>query len=224
MKKETIVLLPGYDGDGQNTFAKLIKLIDTKYNIIVIDYPYLMDRSRQYNLDEIVEIVDRKIKGKVTMIGFSMGGFVASIYTQKYPEKIIKLILVSSSTNPVLDSNLSKLLHIAKLLLKNKLTSYILTKLFLMTNLKNFPLPKPGKNFKPGYGYAVFGSLVKVMTQSKKISIKTNKLAILFNDDKSFPTKIYKPLLEKQNFKIVTFKTGGHAESNDYWEKVAKSL
>lgn len=224
MKKERIVLLPGYDGNGDKTFTKLIRLIDKKYNVVTIDYPYLTDKLRQYSLDEIMELINKRIKNKVTILGFSMGGFVASSYAQKYPINIKKIILVSSSTHPILDKNLSKILATAKLLLSNKLTSYILTKLFLMTNLKNFPLPKPGKNFRPEYGYTVFGSLARVMTESRTGLIKADKLAILFDDDRSFPAKIYNPVLKKQNFKVVTFKTGGHAEGVDYWEKVANSL
>ncbi len=224
MKKDTIILLPGYDGNGQKTFEKLVKLIDKKYKTIVINYPYLTDRSRQYNLDEIVNFIDKQVGEKVTLLGFSMGGFVASKYAFMFPKKINKLILVSSSTVPVLNQKLKIILSIANLLLKNKVTAYLLTKLFLISNLKGFPLPNPGKNFRPESGYSVFGSLAKIMMETKLGTVDCRKLAILFDDDKSFPAKIYNPVLKKQGFEITTFKTGGHAESNDYWEKVTKSL
>ena len=221
---KTIVLLPGYDGDGQRTFAKFKELIKNKYKVVVIDYPYLTDHSRQFTAEEIIKIVDEKTEGKITILGFSMGGFLAAKYAKMFPEKIEKIILVSSSTRPILDKNLKKVLIIAKLLLGNKVTASILTKLFMMSNLKDFPLPKPGKSFKPENGYAVFGSLAQIISEEKVMLNNADRLAILFEDDKSFPAKIYEPILKKQNFKTVIFKTGGHAEGDDYWEKVAKSL
>ena len=221
---KTIVLLPGYDGDGQRTFAKFNELIKSKYKVVVIDYPYLNDHSRQFSAEEIINIVNEKTEGKITILGFSMGGFLAAKYAKMFPEKIEKIILVSSSTRPVLDKKLERILVIAKILLGNKVTAYILTKLFMMSNIKDFPLPKPGKSFKPENGYAVFGSLAKIISDEKVLINNADKLAILFEDDKSFPAKIYEPILKKQNFKTVIFKTGGHAESDDYWEKVAKSL
>ncbi len=221
---KTIVLLPGYDGDGQRTFAKFKGLIKNKYKVVEIDYPYLTDHSRQFSAEEIINMVNDKTEGKITVLGFSMGGFLAAKYAKMFPEKIEKIILVSSSTRPILDKKLEKVLIIAKTLLSNKVTAYLLTKLFMTSNIKDFPLPKPGKNFKPENGYAVFGSLAKIISNEKIILNNLDKLAILFADDRSFPAKIYEPILKKQNFKTIVFKTGGHAEGDDYWEKVAKSL
>ncbi|MFA7301548.1 MAG: alpha/beta fold hydrolase [Candidatus Shapirobacteria bacterium] len=224
MKKETIVLLPGYDGNGDKTFEEFIKLINKKYDIVVINYPYRNNHDRQYNLTEIVNFIDEKVKGKVTILGFSMGGFVASKFAKVFPQKVSKLILVSSSTNPILDNNLRNILFFANILLGNKVLAYLLTKMFMLSNIKDFPLPKPSKNFKIKFGYSVFGSLAKVMIESCKVQINTEKLAILFDDDKSFPAKVYGPELVKQGFEVKTFETGGHAEGVDYWEKVAKTI
>ena len=224
MKKERLVLLPGYDGNGKKTFAKLRKLLEKQYQVITIDYPYFSNPEKQYGLDELVEYVDGYISDKAILLGFSMGGFVASRYAFLHPEKTNKLVLVSSSTVPTLDKNLENILGWANKLLQNRLLAWGLTKLFLASNLKNFPLPKPGKGFDPKMGYAVFGSLAKVMTEAKLENIRVDKLAILFEDDKSFPAEIYRPKLSKQGFATKILKTGGHAEKPDYWEKVAKGL
>lgn len=224
MKKETIVLLPGYDGEGVKTFRELKLLIENKYNVIAIDYPYYNNPKKQYNLNELVEFVNNKFDGKAVILGFSMGGFIASKYAEMYPNKVLELILVSSSTNPLLDNNLRNILYVANTLLGNKVSAYLLTKIFMLSNLKDFPLPKPGKNFKTKFGYSVFGSLAKVIMQSKRIQINIEKSAILFDDDKSFPAKIYEPDLKQQGFEVKTFKTGGHAQGVDYWENVAKTI
>jgi pimeloyl-ACP methyl ester carboxylesterase len=223
MKKQ-ILLLPGYDGSGEKTFKKLVPLLSRKYSVETIDYPYFSNPKKQYNLDELVDFVDKKVKDKAIILGFSMGGFVASKYANKYPEKTEKLILVSSSTVPLLDTRLKILLNMASLFFKSRILAFVITKWFLQSNLKDFPLPKPGRNFKAEQGYAVFGSLIKVMREIKMEKIKAKKMAILFEDDNSFPALLCGPKLKKEGFEVKIFKTGGHAEGADYWEKVAKVI
>ncbi|MBP9817455.1 alpha/beta hydrolase [Candidatus Shapirobacteria bacterium] len=242
---ERIILLPGYDGDGEKTFGKLKKLLEKKAEVLTVDYPYLNNWEKQYSLVELIDYINAVIKDKkVVLLGFSMGGFVASAYATKYPEKVSRLILVSSATSPKLDNKLKIILMVAKVMLLNKLTADWLTKLFLASNLKNFPLPHPGENFKPEQGFGVFGSLVKVMSEKWDQTQPTltgppsslgatsstldregyKKEVILFEDDNSFPAKVYGPILKNQGFEVKIFETGGHAERRDYWEKVASVL
>lgn len=222
--KRQLILLPGYDGCGEKTFKKLVPLLSKKYSVETVDYPYFSDPKKQYSLDELVNFVDKKVTGKVVILGFSMGGFVASKYANKYPEKVDKLILVSSSTVPLLDTKLKILLNTASLFFKSRILASVITKLFIQSNLKNFPLPKPGRNFKVEQGYAVFGSLIKVMKEIKIEKIKTKKMAILFEDDNSFPAILCGPKLKTEGFEVITHESGGHAEGADYWDKVAKSI
>lgn len=224
MNRKSLIVLPGYDGCGEKTFRKLAPLLGKKYQVRMINYPYFDNPDKQYSLDELVDFVDKNIDGKTAILGFSMGGFVASRYAQKHPGKVEKLILVSTATTMVLDEKLKLLLNIADIFLRSKLIASTITNWFLKSNLKNFPLPKPGRNFKVEQGYAVFGSLTKVLKGLKSEKIKTKKEAILFEDDGSFPAKIYGPLLKKQGFRVRVHNTGGHAQSEDYWEKVARSI
>jgi 2-succinyl-6-hydroxy-2,4-cyclohexadiene-1-carboxylate synthase len=49
------------------------------------------------SIDEIVTALEKQLpKEKVNLAGFSLGGYIASAYALKYPEKIHKLLLISN--------------------------------------------------------------------------------------------------------------------------------
>lgn len=237
--KENLILLPGFDGYGKKTFGKLVGLLKDDYNILVIDYPYIGKPNKSYSLEELTRIIDGMAIDnkfdKFHLLGFSMGGFVASEYASKHPKKIESIILVSSAIFPIADTGLKILIIILDFSLRWRWLAKILTKLYLSPKTskytKNFPVPKMGPGFPVEEGFSTYGTLAKVIREivtkiKNPISnnIKMKKLAILFEDDKSFPAKDYGPILEKYGFKIKTITTGGHNESKDYWEKVAKVI
>lgn len=237
--KETIILLPGYDGDGVKTFTKLKQLIGSKYSYLVITYPYYRQIEKSYSLSELVSYVDAKISSfninKFHLLGFSMGGFVATSYATKYPSKITSLILISSSIKPFVTGFLNFLIRIAyysfKIPIVAKTFSMLYTSKLAKPFLKYSPLPLPRENFPNREGYPVFGTLANVLyatlanEQEKSIALQSfNKFAILFKDDRSFPASSFSPRLKTLGFKVIIKETGGHASSPNYWTQVSKSL
>jgi pimeloyl-ACP methyl ester carboxylesterase len=237
--KENLILLPGFDGYGKKTFTKLVGKLKDDYKILVVDYPYIGKPNKSYSLEELIGIIDdvaiENKFDKFHLLGFSMGGFVASEYASKHPKKIESIILVSSAIFPIANAGLKNLITILDFILRWPWLATILTRIYLSPKTakytKNFPVPKMGPGFPAKEGFSTYGTLAKVIRKIvTKIqnpgskNIKMRKLAILFEDDKSFPAKDYGPLLEKYGFKIKTISIGGHNESKDYWEKVAKSI
>ena len=201
MTKETVVLLPGYDGDGQGTFAKLSQLLRTKYRCIIINYPYYLQTSKSYSLSELIDHVRQQIKKKGNekfhMLGFSMGGFLASAYVSQYPEDIVSLTLVSSSVRPNVTKTYQALIILAYYAFKvpflARLFSTIYSSPLLSDLVKNSPLPLPRDNFPSREAYPLFGTLANVLYESSTSDttsliahIKQGKSAILFADDTSF--------------------------------------
>lgn len=203
-----------------------MRLVGDKYITVVVNYPYLKTGNKQYSLEELVEMVDKiVVEKKVVMLGFSMGGLVASRYATRYPNKVKKLILVSSSTSLVLSTTLKVFLFWAKIVVRSKWITNGLTKIFLSTkNMDWLPLPKPEANFRTEQGWAVFGTLTKVIGDDKKADLPMDKEAILFEDDIPFPSGVYCDYLKERGFEVISYTTGGHAVGKDYWDKVAKGM
>ncbi len=239
MKKETFVLLPGYDGDGIGTFSELNSLLSVKHNCLVINYPYYGQTDRVYTLDELVsyvhKITNQRKLSRFHLVGFSMGGFVAAAYAIRYSSQLKSLTLISSAVTPLLSplNQLSLVMayHLFKIPLLARLFSLIYCSPYLSDMVKDSPLPPPRDNFPVAEGYPVFGTLANVLYESTHSQLSTQaklaklvKKAILFADDPSFPAAIYSPILTDLGFRIVVHDHGGHATHPDYWNIVGKDL
>lgn len=88
--KEKIYLLPGLMTD-ERLWSRLIPYMK-EYELIHFTLPLSED------FDEIIEELDKKIGDeKVNLLGFSLGGYVASYFTLKHPNKVKRLFLVSAT-------------------------------------------------------------------------------------------------------------------------------
>ena len=88
--KEKIYLIPGLMTD-HRLWHRLVPHLD-EYELIHTPIPH------SDNFDEIVEFLDEKIKcEKINLLGFSLGGYIASYFAIKYPHKVNRLFLVGST-------------------------------------------------------------------------------------------------------------------------------
>lgn len=88
--KEKIYLIPGLMTD-ERIWGSLDSYL-REYELIHLKIPY------SSNFDEIVDILDKNIKDeKINLLGFSLGGYIASYFSIKYPNKIKKLFLLSAT-------------------------------------------------------------------------------------------------------------------------------
>ena len=83
--KKDIVLIPGWATD-----QRIFKLLDLEYNYILT--PNLSVYDFEQKLFDFIK--KNKLK-KVTLFGWSLGGFLAADFSGKYPSLIEELILVS---------------------------------------------------------------------------------------------------------------------------------
>lgn len=101
--KPTVVLLHGLGGSGDG-WAGNIPALAANYHVIAPDQigfgksdkPYMKYRVGTYVdfLDKMLS--DLKIE-KATLLGNSMGGWIAALYSTKYPSRVDKLILVDAA-------------------------------------------------------------------------------------------------------------------------------
>lgn len=91
--KTKIYLLPGTMCN-ETLWSKLNLFFDESYELIHVPIPSknsmddIVDRLNEYFLEE-----------KILLLGFSLGGYIASYFTCKYPNRVKKLFIVSSSLN-----------------------------------------------------------------------------------------------------------------------------
>ena len=237
--KPTLVLLPGYDGDGVVTFAKLTQLLSKHVNCLVINYPYFGQRDKSYSSSELIsyvhEITIQRKLHHFHLAGFSMGGFIASSYAMRYPQQIGSLTLISSSVQPQLSAINTCLIQSAYYLFKIPLFVQIFSKIYCSPALSNFvsklPIPPLQGSFSADLAYPIFGTLSNVLHSSLNARLTQQlaqstipKQAILFADDRSFPATVYAPILKKLGFIVTVNQYGGHATGHNYWPQVINTL
>ena len=82
--KDTLVLIPGWATDW-----RLFEGLELDYNYLLTTKLYPSDFNR-----ELLRQMDQLEISKVSVFGFSLGGFLAAEFACGYPEKIAKLILL----------------------------------------------------------------------------------------------------------------------------------
>ena len=103
--KTTIYLLPGLMCDKQ-LWSRLAPLLDDSYELIFLDIPL------KTSFDEMVEELKLLLPlNPVLLLGFSLGGYVASYFAVKYPQRVAKLFILSSSCKPISQEEINKREH-----------------------------------------------------------------------------------------------------------------
>jgi pimeloyl-ACP methyl ester carboxylesterase len=131
--RECIVLVHGFQSS-KNFWVPYIREFSKNYSIIALDLPGHGNSSRpknqKYDLQSITDAFSKFIElkkiEKFHLIGTSLGGGIATVYTYNHPEKVKSLILI----NPLgID-------HVKKSELQNLLAEG--KNLFFPNNLKEF--------------------------------------------------------------------------------------
>ncbi len=82
--KDTLVLIPGWATDW-----RIFDGLELDYNYLLTTQLYAPDFNRQ-----LLSRMEQLKISKVSVLGFSLGGFLATEFACAYPEKIAKLILL----------------------------------------------------------------------------------------------------------------------------------
>ena len=92
--KEKIYLIPGLMTD-ERLWSRIKPLLENEYELIHIPIPHTED------FDEIIDILDKQFSDdseeKVNLLGFSLGGYIASYYAITYPNRVNRLLMVAAT-------------------------------------------------------------------------------------------------------------------------------
>ncbi|MBC9910012.1 alpha/beta fold hydrolase [Chitinophaga varians] len=97
--KQSMILLHGLFG-GLSNWEGVIQHFGSRYDIHIPLLP-IYDQHNEDNLDYLVRFLERYIQQhtleKPVLIGNSLGGHVAILYTHRHPDKVSRLVLTGSS-------------------------------------------------------------------------------------------------------------------------------
>jgi pimeloyl-ACP methyl ester carboxylesterase len=100
---EALVLLHGVN-DQAGTWAAVVPALARDYQLIVPDLaghgesePKSGAISYAVVLDRLHSILEKEAKGKLTLAGNSMGGWIATLYALDHPERVQRLVLEDAS-------------------------------------------------------------------------------------------------------------------------------
>ena len=89
--KEKIYLIPGLMTDNR-LWSRLIPLLEDEYELVHVPIPHSED------FDEIIDILFNEFKEeKVNLLGFSLGGYIASYFAITYPNRVNRLFTVAAT-------------------------------------------------------------------------------------------------------------------------------
>ncbi|UTJ05522.1 alpha/beta hydrolase [Arcobacter roscoffensis] len=89
--KEKIYMIPGLMTD-ERLWSRITPLLEDKYEIVHTPIPHSED------FDEIIDILfEQFTEEKVNLIGFSLGGYIASYFAITYPNRVNKLFTVAAT-------------------------------------------------------------------------------------------------------------------------------
>ncbi len=102
----TVILLHGYT-DSWFSFSRVLPLLPASYHVYALDLRAHGDSDRPaggYTMrdlaTDVVSFMDVKGLGRTTVVGHSMGSFVAQQVALAAPERVARLVLVGSATTP----------------------------------------------------------------------------------------------------------------------------
>ena len=89
--KEKIYLIPGLMTDNR-LWSRIIPLLENDYELVHTSIPHSED------FDEIIDTLFNEFKEeKVNILGFSLGGYIASYFAITYPNRVNRLFTVAAT-------------------------------------------------------------------------------------------------------------------------------
>jgi len=103
---DDIVLLHGW-GTNSNSWSPLISELEKTANVVAFDLPGFGDSDSipDFNLDAVLSLIAAHLPEKCILIGWSLGGILATQLAARYPNKITKIITLAANAKFVASEN-----------------------------------------------------------------------------------------------------------------------
>jgi len=101
---EAVILVHGLGKAAARDWSKVVPALAGRYRVLAIDLPGFGQSDKgnhHYSPDNFARVLDavveKRVPGRFTLIGHSMGGSVALAYVAAYPQRVGRLILVDTA-------------------------------------------------------------------------------------------------------------------------------
>ncbi len=236
-KGKAVVLLHGFL-ESSTMWSRLVPFLAQKNKVVCIDFPGFGKSSCLAEIHSmellakvIKEVLDEAKINKVTLIGHSMGGYVALAFAELFPDKLQSIILLNSSTlsdSPERKKQREQAINLATLN-KEKYVSMAINNLFLPSSGKLFSseisqLKTEAKLF-PLCGITAALNGMKIRKDRTEIAklLTIPKFFIAGKQDPLIPFSVASNLAKITNMKLIAL-TGGHMGMVENYDEIVKKL
>lgn len=195
------------------------------YKFVHIDIPI------ESSIEKIVEKIAFDIEDEnINLLGFSLGGYLASYLAIKYPKKVKQLLLISSSTTNLSEKEIKErelgLNIVEKFGFKSLSKKKILS---LIEDTDNSELIKLISDMYKDSGKENFFNQIKATTLREDItdellSLNIEKTILYGSEDSFISTQYIKDLEEKNNNKLKKIETKSHVLPLEYPKETASYI
>lgn len=98
LRQEPLVLLHGWGSDS-GVFEPLVAALDGRLNLVLVDLPGFGCGSSGglLKLDELLQALRRYLPRRCVLLGWSLGGMLATQYASRYPQQVSALVTLASN-------------------------------------------------------------------------------------------------------------------------------
>jgi pimeloyl-ACP methyl ester carboxylesterase len=236
-KGPTIVLLHGFL-ESATMWEIFISQLSKQNTVITIDFPghgkseVVSETHPMELMAEVVEKILQHLKiASATLIGHSMGGYVAMAYAEEFSGKVEKLILLNSTPAPDSKERKENRNRALKVIEKNSqvFISMAVSNLFSENSHKKLAseiedLKREAQSFPlEGIKAAIKGMRDRKDRTDVLKNFSKEKYMILSDEDSLLPIKETKKLAESCQAKAIII-SGGHMSTVENYAAVSENL
>lgn len=86
---------------------------------LLADHDYkVLDLRHSEDLNHMLTLIEESFSGPLTLLGFSMGGYVAQVFATRFPHRVEQIILIGVTGSPLSDSEFKTRVQMANMLKK----------------------------------------------------------------------------------------------------------
>ncbi len=186
------------------------------------------------NIDEIITALEKQLpKGKINLAGFSLGGYLATAYALKYPEKVNKLLLISNMSYSLPEAELKERSRTIAFIKKHGyagIPTKRITALLHPDNINNQDIIHCIREMDTSLGKETLIHQLTVTTQRENLLIKIPKLPFpvkfLIGDSDSLVklSRIQAILAESKLVSLAVLNNTGHMLPLEQSQKCALNM
>ncbi len=222
-----VIMLHGYT-DSWFSFSRVLSRLDQRFHIYVLDQRGHGDSDRptgSYDIPtfaaDVLAFMDQKQIEKATIVGHSMGSFVAQHVAARAPERVTKLVLVASATT--MDNEVVREVRKEVMALRNPVPLSVVREFQLSTMFRAVPeefldrVIEESRKLPAQIWQAIMEGMLAHSAEAQLEKIKAPTLILWGDREKIFPLRSEQETLARRipDATLKVYQETGHAP---HWE------